>query len=72
MTTREYDRRFSSHIVSVLEVRSIAHLRFVQIDWILFTAMASPCIVFPFFLWFKSKSKYELLLAKDKAAKKAQ
>ncbi|CAF2841802.1 unnamed protein product [Rotaria sp. Silwood2] len=38
MTSREYDRRFSSHII----------------DWILFTAMASPCIVFPFFLWFKN------------------
>ncbi|CAF4404104.1 unnamed protein product, partial [Rotaria sordida] len=36
MTSREYDRRFSSHII----------------DWILFTAMASPCIIFPFFLWF--------------------
>lgn len=56
MTTREYDRRFSSHII----------------DWILFTAMASPCIVFPFFLWFNSKRKYELLAAKDKTAKKAQ
>lgn len=56
MTAREYDRRFSSHVI----------------DWILFTAMASPCIGFPFFLWFKSKSKYETLLAKDKPTKKAQ
>jgi translocon-associated protein subunit beta len=57
MTGREYDRRFSSHII----------------DWILFTAMASPCIGFPFFLWFKSKSKYEKLMSKDKStAKKAQ
>ncbi|CAF3432254.1 unnamed protein product [Rotaria socialis] len=54
MTNREYDRRFSSHII----------------DWILFTAMASPCIAFPFFLWFKSKHKYELLLAKDKRSEK--
>ncbi|CAF0838157.1 unnamed protein product [Adineta ricciae] len=56
MTGREYDRRFSSHVI----------------DWILFTAMASPCIVFPFFLWFNSKRKYELLASKDKATKKAQ
>ncbi|CAF0756721.1 unnamed protein product [Adineta steineri] len=56
MTTREYDRRFSSHII----------------DWILFTAMASPCIVFPFFLWFNSKRKYESLVSKDRSAKKAQ
>ncbi|CAF2363477.1 unnamed protein product [Rotaria sp. Silwood2] len=56
MTAREYDRRFSSHII----------------DWVLFTAMASPCIVFPFFLWFKSKSKYESLVTKDKPTKKAQ
>jgi len=56
MTSREYDRRFSSHII----------------DWILFTAMASPCIGFPFFLWFKSKSKYDKLVAKEKSAKKAQ
>jgi len=56
MTSREYDRRFSSHII----------------DWILFTAMASPCIGFPFFLWFKSKSKYEKLISKDRLSKKAQ
>ncbi|CAF1250523.1 unnamed protein product [Adineta ricciae] len=56
MTSREYDRRFSSHII----------------DWVLFTAMASPCIVFPFFLWFKSKSKYEALVTKEKSSKKAQ
>ncbi|UJR23478.1 hypothetical protein I4U23_026478 [Adineta vaga] len=56
MTSREYDRRFSSHII----------------DWILFTAMASPCVVFPFFLWFKSKSKYEALVTKEKFTKKAQ
>jgi len=56
ITSREYDRRFSSHFI----------------DWILFTAMASPCIGFPFFLWFKSKSKYESLINKDRSMKKAQ
>jgi len=56
MTSREYDRRFSSHII----------------DWILFTAMASPCIVFPFFLWFNSKRKYESLVVKEKPTKKVQ
>jgi len=53
VSTREYDRRFSSHFL----------------DWILFTMMAVPCIAFPFALWYMSKTKYDTILAKDKAKK---
>lgn len=40
---KDYNRRFASH----------------TIDWILFIVMASPSILFPYLLWFNSKSKYE-------------
>lgn len=49
---KEYNRRFATH----------------TIDWILFVVMASPSILFPFFLWFNSKNKYEAI-AKSKREK---
>jgi len=45
---REYNRRFASH----------------SLDWAMFVAIASPCIVFPYLLWYSSKRKYEAIKAK--------
>jgi len=45
---KEYSRRFASH----------------SIDWAMFVVIASPCIVFPYLLWFSSKRKYESIKSK--------
>ncbi|CAF0782450.1 unnamed protein product [Didymodactylos carnosus] len=49
VSSREYDRRFSSHFL----------------DWILFTMMAIPCIAFPFALWYMSKTKCLIAIPKQ-------
>jgi len=40
---KDYNRKFASH----------------TIDWLMFAIMAAPSIVFPYFLWFNSKRRYE-------------
>jgi len=47
-----FNKQFSSHLV----------------DWIAFVIMCLPTIAIPFSLWFKSKTKYELLAQKPQKA----
>lgn len=47
MTQRDFERKFSPHTM----------------DWIAFALMSCPCLLLPFVLWYKSKSKYDRLAA---------
>ncbi|RWS29711.1 signal sequence receptor beta-like protein [Leptotrombidium deliense] len=47
VSLKEFDRRFSPHVL----------------DWIAFSVMTLPSLVIPFLLWFRSKSKYEAIIA---------
>lgn len=40
---KDYNRKFASH----------------AIDWVMFAIMAAPSILFPYFLWYNSKKRYE-------------
>ncbi|XP_074604846.1 signal sequence receptor beta [Brevipalpus obovatus] len=54
VSLKEFDRRFSPHIM----------------DWIAFSVMSMPSLLIPFYLWFRSKSKYDAILAAKQTSKK--
>jgi len=54
VSLKEFDRRFSPHVL----------------DWASFSIMTMPSLVIPFLLWFRSKSKYDTIMAAKQANKK--
>jgi len=54
VSLKEFDRRFSPHVL----------------DWAAFCIMTLPSLVIPFLLWYRSKSKYELIVSAKQANKK--
>jgi len=54
VSLKEFDRRFSPHVL----------------DWASFLIMTMPSLVIPFLLWFRSKSKYDNIMAAKQANKK--
>ncbi|CAG2174404.1 unnamed protein product [Oppiella nova] len=54
VSLKEFDRRFSPHVL----------------DWAAFAIMTLPSLLFPFLLWYRSKSKYESIVSSKQANKK--
>jgi len=55
VSLKEFDRRFSPHVL----------------DWIAFSVMTLPSLVIPFLLWYRSKSKYEAIVASKPLKKRS-
>jgi len=54
VSLKEFDRRFSPHVL----------------DWVAFSFMTFPSLMIPFILWYRSKSKYEAIIATKHSSKK--